>query len=97
MNHLPIDGFPEGWLKYGIPSEETVILRNKIRDLLWQALEKKGIKSGVEEWRRMSVTAGAEILFIKLIDSPIAEHRTEIEKIVRDNLPKGYSYELTYG
>jgi hypothetical protein len=94
MDQLPKDSIPEGWAKYGLPGPKTVDLRNKIYDLLWQAIEKKGIKKGAECWRQMSISAGAKIFFVILTDPLIAEHREEVDKIIRENLPEGYSYEV---
>jgi len=97
MDQLPKDCIPEGWAKYGLPGPKTLDLSNKIYDLLWQAIEKRGIKKGAECWRQMSISAGFRIFLVELIDPLIAEHREEIEKIIRENLPEGYSYEMISG
>lgn len=94
MNDNDENWIPEGWAKYGIPSGETVVLRNAFAISLWQALENIGIQRKANEWDQMTISSGAEIFFIRIIDQHIVERRDEIEQIVRNIIPKGFAYEI---
>lgn len=92
MDALPKDWeLPESWARYGLPGVREIELRNKLLSMLRQMLEERGINGH----QGVSVGAGCKTFIVTVTDPVFARHIGEIEELLRNGIPSGYSYELT--